>query len=101
MLTDSATERAERLLGIDPERCVLVPNGYNPDHFGPRHLDHRALWRRMLVDEPRGWAPNGRRAPARGAGGTAAIVEPDGHFGRFATRPRRSTPSATATVRRP
>ena len=58
VLTDSATERAERLLGIDPERCVQVSNGYNPDHFGPRHLDHRALWRRMLVDEPRGWAPD-------------------------------------------
>jgi glycosyltransferase involved in cell wall biosynthesis len=58
VLTDSAIERAERLLGIDPERCVQVSNGFNPDHFGPRHLDHRALWRRMLVDEPRGWAPN-------------------------------------------
>jgi glycosyltransferase involved in cell wall biosynthesis len=58
VLTESAIDRAERLLGIDPERCVQVSNGFNPEHFGPRHLDHRALWRRMLVDEPRGWAPH-------------------------------------------
>jgi glycosyltransferase involved in cell wall biosynthesis len=59
VLTETATERAERLLGIDPDRCVQVPNGFNPDHFGPRHIDHRALWRRMLKDEPRGWEPDG------------------------------------------
>ncbi len=58
VLTETQVERAERLLGIDPERCVLVPNGFNPEQFGPRHIDHRALWRRMLVDAPRGWAPN-------------------------------------------
>jgi glycosyltransferase involved in cell wall biosynthesis len=58
VLTETQVDRAERLLGIDPERCVLIPNGFDPDYFGPRHLDHRALWRRMLVDEPRGWAPD-------------------------------------------
>lgn len=59
VLTETATERAERLLGIDPDRCVPVPNGFNPEHFGPRHLDHAQLWRRMLTDEPRGWEPDG------------------------------------------
>ena len=58
VLTETQVDRAEHLLGIEPERCVLVPNGFNPDHFGPRHIDHRALWQRMLVDAPRGWAPN-------------------------------------------
>jgi glycosyltransferase involved in cell wall biosynthesis len=59
VLTETATERAERLLGIDPDRCVQVPNGFNPDHFGPRHLDHDALWTRMLKEQPRGWEPDG------------------------------------------
>ena len=59
VLTETATERAERLLGIDPDRCVQVPNGFNPEQFGPRHVDHAGLWRRMLSDEPRGWEPDG------------------------------------------
>jgi glycosyltransferase involved in cell wall biosynthesis len=59
VLTETATERAVRLLDVDPERCVQVPNGFNPDHFGPRHLDHDALWTRMLKDAPRGWEPDG------------------------------------------
>jgi glycosyltransferase involved in cell wall biosynthesis len=50
--------RAERLLGIDPARCVRVANGFDPDTFHPRHVDHRAHWRRALVEEPRGWAPD-------------------------------------------
>ena len=50
VLTETASERAERLLGIDADRCVHVANGFNPDHFGPRHLDHAALWRRMLTE---------------------------------------------------
>jgi glycosyltransferase involved in cell wall biosynthesis len=59
VLSETQVERAERLLPIDHERCVLIPNGFDPDNFTPRHIDHQALWRRMLVDEPRGWAPNG------------------------------------------
>ena len=59
MLSDSAVARAGDLLGLDPERCVLVPNGFDPEAFHPRHVDHAAHWRRHLVDEPRGWAPGG------------------------------------------
>jgi glycosyltransferase involved in cell wall biosynthesis len=59
VLSETQVARAEKLLGLDPERCVLVPNGYDPVAFAPRHLDHRAHWRRHLVDEPRGWAPDG------------------------------------------
>jgi glycosyltransferase involved in cell wall biosynthesis len=36
---------------------VRVANGFDPETFTPRHVDHRAHWRRALVDEPRGWAP--------------------------------------------
>jgi glycosyltransferase involved in cell wall biosynthesis len=59
VLSETQIARAEQLLGLDPSRCVLVPNGYDPVAFAPRHLDHAAHWRRHLVDEPRGWGPDG------------------------------------------
>jgi glycosyltransferase involved in cell wall biosynthesis len=57
VLSASQVARAERLLGVDAERCVQVPNGFDPETFRPRHVDHRAHWRRHLVLEPQGWAP--------------------------------------------
>jgi glycosyltransferase involved in cell wall biosynthesis len=57
VLSDSQVARAERLLGVDPACCVRVANGFDPATFKPRHVDHRAHWRRHLVDEPQGWAP--------------------------------------------
>ena len=65
VLSESQIARAERLLGLDPESCVLVPNGFDPELFTPRHIDHAALWRKLLVDEPRGWAPGGRPGSVR------------------------------------
>jgi glycosyltransferase involved in cell wall biosynthesis len=59
LLTESQAMRAERLLGVDPERFVVVPNGFDPSLFRLGHVDHRAHWRRHLVDEPRGWGPGG------------------------------------------
>jgi glycosyltransferase involved in cell wall biosynthesis len=59
VLSDTQVERAERLLDIDPERCVRVPNGFDPERFGPRRIARRAHWRRHLVDAPQGWAPGG------------------------------------------
>jgi len=59
VLSHSQIERAEGLLGLDPSRCVVLPNGFDPETFTPRHVDHRALWKRILVDEPRGWGPDG------------------------------------------
>jgi glycosyltransferase involved in cell wall biosynthesis len=57
VLSQTQVMRAEDLLRIDEDRCVLVPNGFDPATFHPDHLRHRAVWRRALVDEPRGWAP--------------------------------------------
>ena len=57
MLSETQVARADRLLPIEHERCVLIPNGFDPDNFTPRHIEHRALWQRMLVEQPRGWAP--------------------------------------------
>jgi glycosyltransferase involved in cell wall biosynthesis len=57
LLTESQAERAEHLLGVRPEVFVQVPNGFDPDTFAAREIDHRAHWQRYLVDEPQGWAP--------------------------------------------
>jgi glycosyltransferase involved in cell wall biosynthesis len=57
LLSHSQLERAERVLGIDPRRCVIAPNGFDPERFSPRSVDRAALWRRALVDDPHGWRP--------------------------------------------
>lgn len=59
VLTETASERAEKLLGIDADRTVHVANGFNPEQFGPRHVDHAQLWRTLLCERPRGWEPDG------------------------------------------
>ena len=59
LLSQSAEESAERLLGIDPARCLVLSNGFDPDAFHPRDVDRAAHWRRHLVDAPQGWRPGG------------------------------------------
>ncbi len=49
-------ERAARLLELEPERFAVIPNGFEPS-FSPAPVDRRAVWRRTLVEEPRGWRP--------------------------------------------
>jgi glycosyltransferase involved in cell wall biosynthesis len=50
VLSESQIERAERVLPVDPDRYVLIPNGYDPDLFTQRKLDRRALWADLLPD---------------------------------------------------
>jgi glycosyltransferase involved in cell wall biosynthesis len=57
LLSRSQVERARRLLDIDPGRCVIAPNGFDPSRFGPRAVDRRVFWQRALVEDPRGWRP--------------------------------------------
>ena len=57
VLSRSQVQRARSLLDIDPSRCVVAPNGFDPLRFGPRTVDRAAFWRRALVDDPRGWRP--------------------------------------------
>jgi glycosyltransferase involved in cell wall biosynthesis len=57
LLSSSQLHRAQRLLGIDPARCVICPNGFDPQRFAPRPIDRGAFWRRALADEPRAWRP--------------------------------------------
>jgi len=77
--TEAQGRRACRLLGVDPGRAVVLPNGFDPETFQPRsgdllsapvEFDRRAHWRAHLVEEPRGWRP-GEEA------GTIAYAEED------------------------
>jgi len=55
VLSRSQLPRAERLLGVDPDRLVVLPNGFDPDVFVRRDADRAALFREALVEAPRGW----------------------------------------------
>jgi glycosyltransferase involved in cell wall biosynthesis len=57
LLSPSQLERVETLLGIGADRCVVCPNGFDPERFAPRPVDRRTHWRRHLVEDPRGWRP--------------------------------------------
>jgi glycosyltransferase involved in cell wall biosynthesis len=61
--------RAAALLGLERERFVAIPNGFDPS-FAPAPIDRAAHWRRHLVAEPQGSRP--------GAGaGSVAYAEAD------------------------
>lgn len=59
LLAEGQQARAQALLGVDPARCVVVPNGFDPESFAPSGVDRARFWRRHLVDAPRGWRPGG------------------------------------------
>jgi glycosyltransferase involved in cell wall biosynthesis len=63
VLSPDAVRRVPGLLGVEPERVVWAPNGFDPEGFDRRPLDAGARlehWRRWLVEEPRGWDRSGR-----------------------------------------
>jgi glycosyltransferase involved in cell wall biosynthesis len=57
VLSPSQIDRVERLLDVDADRCVVVSNGYDPEHFRRQAVDRAAFWRKQLSEEPRGWLP--------------------------------------------
>jgi glycosyltransferase involved in cell wall biosynthesis len=57
VLTETQAERAGRVLDVDSDRYALIPNGFDPVRFERHAIDRAGIWRRTLVDEPRGWAP--------------------------------------------
>ena len=62
VLSPDAVRRVPDLLGVEAERVVWAPNGFDPDGFDRRPLrgeERVAQWRRWLVEEPRGWDESG------------------------------------------
>jgi glycosyltransferase involved in cell wall biosynthesis len=60
VLSPDAVKRVPDLLDVEPERIVWAPNGFEPELFDRRPLrgpERRELWRRWLVEDPRGWDP--------------------------------------------
>jgi glycosyltransferase involved in cell wall biosynthesis len=60
VLSRDAVRRVPDLLGVDAERVVWAPNGFEPEGFDREPLrgeERVALWRHWLVEEPRGWSP--------------------------------------------
>ncbi len=68
-------QRASLVLDIDPERFVVVPNGFN-DNFAPREVDRAGHWSRNLVQRPQGWARG--HSPGSVAYGEADLGALDG-----------------------
>jgi len=87
VLSPSQVQRAVEQLGVDPDRCVLVPNGFDPQVFDARTVDRGAFWRRHLVEAPRGWAPGRRPGSVAYAEGDLAAFAGDApvlvYVGRF------------------
>lgn len=57
LLAEGQVERAVRLLDVDPHRCSVIPNGFDPQTFSPGEVDRAAFWQQQLVAAPRGWRP--------------------------------------------
>lgn len=65
LLSPSQVARVETLLGIGADRCVVSPNGFDPERFVPRPVDRAALWHEHLVAHPRGWRPGAGEGSVR------------------------------------
>jgi glycosyltransferase involved in cell wall biosynthesis len=68
-------DRVAGLLDLPPEGLTALPNGFDPEMFRPRDLDQAAVWRRVLVDAPRGWVPGGDAGSVRYRDDAAAELE--------------------------
>jgi glycosyltransferase involved in cell wall biosynthesis len=66
--------RVERLLGIEADRCVVLPNGVDVRLFDHVAVDRGAHWREHLVADPRGWEPGGEEGTIRYGGADAERV---------------------------
>jgi glycosyltransferase involved in cell wall biosynthesis len=65
LVSPSEIPRAERLLGLDSDRLVVLPNGFDPRVFVRRDVDRASLLRDALVEAPLGWSPGKQAGSVR------------------------------------
>jgi glycosyltransferase involved in cell wall biosynthesis len=66
VLSPDAVRRVPGLLGVEPEKVVWAPNGFDPEGFDRSPVEDRlAHWRSWLVEEPRGWDQSGEPGSVR------------------------------------
>jgi len=74
-------DEARRLLGVEGDRVEWIPNGVDTGLFDRHELSHGerlAIWRRWLVDEPRGWDETGTPGSIRySQEDIASLADPD------------------------
>ena len=75
VLSPSEIPRADGLLGLDRDRLVVLPNGFDPSVFVRRDVDRASLWRDALVDAPRGWRSDQRAGPRYRAEDLSPIID--------------------------
>jgi D-inositol-3-phosphate glycosyltransferase len=88
LIVSSPHERSEveRLLGLTGDRVVEIPNGVDTNRFDRREYDTEErlrLWRRWLVEDPRGWDDSGEPGTIRyGEEDLHAFLDPEsgGHL---------------------
>ena len=71
---------AHQLLPIDSAHVTTIANGVDTQVFSPRprtSKERLTLWKRWLVDEPRGWAPGCSPGSIRYAAGDIAAFTDD------------------------
>jgi D-inositol-3-phosphate glycosyltransferase len=80
-LSRDHADRAIAMLQVPEDRVSVIPNGVDTDRFRPIHLStgkRLALFRRWLVDDPRGWDTSGRIGTIRyTAADLSAFVDGD------------------------
>jgi glycosyltransferase involved in cell wall biosynthesis len=61
----AGVDRALNLLDLPSDRVLALPNGVDIELFTPQEVDRGALWRRVLVEQPRGSLPGETQGSAR------------------------------------
>jgi glycosyltransferase involved in cell wall biosynthesis len=74
VVAPAAIERAASLLGVSRERLAVVSNGVDIDLFQSSAVDRERFWRRVLIDQPRGWLPDQAPGSARYTDGAVAAL---------------------------
>jgi glycosyltransferase involved in cell wall biosynthesis len=65
VVAPAGVKRAITLLDLPPEKVAAVPNGVDVDLFRHGAVNREAFWRRVLLQQPRGWLPGEPPGTAR------------------------------------